>query len=106
MEKRHKNIKYLFIQKSDKVQYILDSTLRLFADDALLFRSINTMNDSAILQNDIDKLVSWSKTWQMLFNVTKCHTMRMSRKKEPVLMDYYIDGQTLSPVKTQSVRLM
>ena len=31
----------------------------------------------------------------MQFNVTKCHTMRMSRKKEPVLMDYYIDGQKL-----------
>ena len=57
------------------------------------------MNDSVILQNDIDKLVSWSKTWQMQFNVTKCHTMRISRKKEPVLMDYYIDGQKLSLVK-------
>ena len=88
-------LKCPFIQKSDKVQYILDSTLRLFADDALLYRSINTMNDSVILQNDIDKLVSWSKTWQMQFNVTKCHTMRISRKKEPELMDYYIDGQKL-----------
>ena len=39
----------------------LDSILRLFADDALLYSSINTMNDSVILQNDIDKLVSWSK---------------------------------------------
>ena len=35
----------------------------------------------------------------MQFNVTNCHTMRISRKKEPVLMDYYIDGQKLSPVK-------
>ena len=35
----------------------------------------------------------------MQFNVTKCHTMRISRKKEPALMDYYIDGQKLSPVK-------
>ena len=34
----------------------------------------------------------------MQFNVTKCHTMRISRKKDPVLMDYYIDGQKLSPV--------
>ena len=47
----------------------------------------------------LDKLVSWSKTLQMQFNVTKCHTMRISRKKEPVLMHYYIDGQKLSPVK-------
>ena len=58
----------------------------------ILYRSINTMNDSVILQNDIEKLVSWSKTWQMQFNVTKCQTMMISRKKEPVLMDYYIDG--------------
>ena len=50
----------------------LDSTSRLFADDAILCRPINTVNDRDILQNDIDKLVSWSKTWQMQFNVTKC----------------------------------
>ena len=41
----------------------LDSNLRLFADDALLYRSIDTVNDCIILQNDIDKLVSWSKSW-------------------------------------------
>ena len=35
----------------------------------------------------------------MQFNVTKCHTMTISRKKEPVLMNYYIDGQKLSPMK-------
>ena len=35
----------------------------------------------------------------MQFNVTKCHTVRISRKKEPALIDYYIDGQKLSPVK-------
>ena len=35
----------------------------------------------------------------MHFNVSKCYTMRISRWMEPVLMDYYIDGQKLSPVK-------
>ena len=49
---------------------------------------------SVILQNDIDKLASYIKTWQMQLNVTKCHTMRIYRKKEPVLMDYYIDLAT------------
>ena len=77
----------IFLLFINDIHENLDSTLRLFADDALLYRSINTMNDSVILQNDIDKLVSWSKTWQMQFNVTKCHTMRISRKKEPVLME-------------------
>ena len=76
----------------------LDSTLRLFADNVISYRPINTVNDSDIPQNDIDKLVSWSKAWQIQFNVTKCHTMRISSKKDPVLMDYYIDGQKLSPM--------
>ena len=89
----------MFLLVVNDIHENLDSTLRLFADNTLLYRSINTMNDSVILQNDIDKLVSWSKTWQMQVNVTKCRTMRISRKKEPPLIDYYIDGQKLSPVK-------
>ena len=89
----------MFLLFINDIHENLDSTLRLFADDALLYRSISTVNDSVILQNDIDKLVSWSKTWQMQFNVSKCYTMRISRRKEPVLMDYYIDGYKLSPVK-------
>lgn len=88
----------MFLLFINDIHENLDSTLRLFADDAILYGSIKTMNDSDILQNDIDILVSWSKTWQMQFNVTKCHTIRISRKKDPVFMDYYIDGQKLSPV--------
>ena len=71
----------MFLLFINDIHENLDSILRLFADDAILYRSIKTMNDSDILQNDIDKLVSWSKTWQMQFNVTKCHTIRISRKK-------------------------
>ena len=48
----------MFLLFINDIHENLDSTLRLFADDALLYRSINTMNDSVILQNDIDKLVS------------------------------------------------
>lgn len=58
----------------------------------------HTVNDHDILQTHIDKLVSWSNTWQMQFNVTKSHTVRISRKKDPVLTDYYINGQKLSAV--------
>ena len=50
-----------------------------------------------ILPNDIDQLASWNKSWQMHFNVTKCHTMRITSKKEPASMDFYIDGRKLSP---------
>ncbi|KXJ28647.1 RNA-directed DNA polymerase from mobile element jockey [Exaiptasia diaphana] len=88
----------MFLLFINDIHENLNSNLKLFADDALLYRTINTVNDGIILQNDIDKLAAWGRSWQMQFNVTKCHTMRITRKKEPVLIDYYIDGRKLSPV--------
>ena len=52
----------MFLLFANDIHENLDSNLRLFADDAL---STDTVNDCIILQDDIDKLVSWSKSWQM-----------------------------------------
>ena len=43
-----------------------------FADDTKLFRKTKEIGDKKRLQDDIDKLVRWSKKWQMLFNFGKC----------------------------------
>ena len=37
-----------------------------------MFRRVNNDGDKQHLQNDLDKLVKWSKKWQMLFNFGKC----------------------------------
>ena len=44
----------------------------MFADDAKVFRQIETSAETATLQNDLDHLTDWSKKWQMNFNVNKC----------------------------------
>jgi len=59
----------------------VESTLRLFADDSLLYRQIKTPEDQYILQRDIDKLADWARLWQMSFNVKKCHVLRIKRSK-------------------------
>ena len=44
--------------------------LRLFTDDSLLYRTIETRQDSAQLKlkEDMDKLAEWANRWQMKFN--------------------------------------
>jgi hypothetical protein len=37
------------------------TTLRLFADDSLLYRVIKSFNDTLILQKDLDQLQKWEK---------------------------------------------
>ena len=71
----------MFLLFINNIRENKDSSLRLFADDALLYRITDSTNDCAILQNDIEKLTSWAETWQMQFNVIKCHKVRLSRKK-------------------------
>ena len=41
------------------------SNMRLYADDALVYRSINSPEDSIILQQDLISLSNWSRKWLM-----------------------------------------
>ena len=43
-----------------------------FADDTKVFRTVKTYADKEPLQDDLTKLVKWSKKWQMIFNFGKC----------------------------------
>ena len=49
----------------------ITSNLLKFADDTKVFTKVNNDGDKQHLQNDLDKLVKWSKKWQMLLNFGK-----------------------------------
>ncbi len=48
------------------------SNVRLFTDDAVLYRKIDTSEDCVMLQKDLDKLLEWEDKWQMAFHSQKC----------------------------------
>jgi len=58
----------------------IKSTIRLYADDALLYREIYSPEDSRILQEDLDRLQEWAKCWLMKFNPVKCEYLRVTNK--------------------------
>ena len=53
----------------------ISSSIRLIADDCLLYRTINDIGDSLSLQNDLIALSKWEKDWQMAFIIEKCHNV-------------------------------
>ncbi len=73
----------------------ISSTIKLFADDCLLFREINTIRDTKVPQEDLKKLHNWTETWLMVFNATKCYTMRIHRKQEPIIHNYTMGDEAL-----------
>ena len=73
------------------------SDAQLFADDSLLFKIVDSIQDSILLQQDLDALEVWEKTWQMSFNATKCSVMHImpSNKKCLIQTTYHIHGHNL-----------
>ena len=54
----------------------IPSEVRLFADDCLLYRPINSPADQIALDQDLASLTKWADTWGMKYNPQKCFIMR------------------------------
>merc|ERR1711923_386122 len=68
----------LFLIFINDISDSIDSFLRLFADDCLLYREIKTREDQDMLQKDLDTLVKWAKKWGMEFNIKKCNILSIT----------------------------
>ena len=67
----------LFVVFINYMPDAITSISMMFADDAIVFRHIETRADTATLQKDIDHLTDWSLKWQMNFNVNKCKRLHI-----------------------------
>jgi len=47
------------------------SEVYVFADDAIFFRHILTLDDSKSLQNALESLQNWSRQWLLNLNIKK-----------------------------------
>ena len=84
------------------------SSVRLFADDCVLYRNIKSPIDCQILQDDLNSLAQWETDWQMKFNVAKCHSMRVTRHlpDKHILFDYTLHQQKLEQVQSLSAKYL
>ena len=74
------------------------TTIKLFADSCLLYRTIDYIADANQLQQDLDSMVDWSNTLLMRFNATKCHLLKITRQQNFTLTSYSINGVHLEEV--------
>ncbi|KAI8484647.1 hypothetical protein Bbelb_375880 [Branchiostoma belcheri] len=77
----------------------LDSNVRLFADDCLLYVELSTQTDSQLLQKDLNTLEEWQSKWLMQFNPEKCYIMHITNKRTPHATSYQFCGQALATTK-------
>ena len=69
----------LFLLHINDLPFCVNSKVRLFADDCLLYREIKNNQDQIDMQRDFDALMDWGSTWGMKFKAKKCNIMRVSQ---------------------------
>jgi ribonuclease P/MRP protein subunit RPP40 len=90
----------LFLCHINDLPTKVKSSVRLFADDCLLYREINSVEDHIALQEDLSSLERWADMWGMRFNPTKCYVMKTGRRRSLGNWLYTLCDHPLEIVKT------
>ena len=76
------------------------STILKFADDTKLIKRVATVEEAFTLQEDLSKLIQWSKDWLMLFNGGKCKCLHLGRNNPQY--DYFLGEERIESVAEES----
>ena len=85
----------LFLVYINDLPQNVQSQVRMFADDCLLYHTIQSESDIDILQSDLSSLERWAELWGMSFNAQKCYILRIKAKKTPFTGFYSLCGHVL-----------
>ena len=88
----------LFLFYINDIPMQVTSTVRLFADDTIMYLSIRNSSDASKLQQDLDRLEAWEGRWLMHFHPEKCAVIHITKSRSPVLCQYHLHGHTLGSV--------
>ena len=88
----------IFINDIDELTKAI-TIMNKFADDTKLGNIVNSISDIETLQNCLDYLVSWAKTWDMEFNVKKCKVMHVGRTN--LMAQYTMNGVFLESTEEE-----
>ena len=74
---------------------VVNSAVKLFADDTKIYRELGHDSGTSVLQSDLDSLEEWTRNWQVKFNPEKCEVMRISYKQDKSNHQYYLSNAML-----------
>ena len=77
----------LFLLYINDLPENIQSQVRLFAGDTAVYLTLTNMQDSQVLQSDLESLQHWERTWDMEFNPGKCRLSILPAQKAQLSPD-------------------
>ena len=76
----------------------ISSTIRLYADDVILYKEINPEEDILLFQTDLSIIACWARDWLVSLNLSKCEHLTITNKRNPINSFYKLNDQVLRKV--------
>jgi hypothetical protein len=80
------------------LEYFKHSNIRLFADDSIIYRKIQSQKDCLDLQDDLEAAAIWEENWLMAFHPDKCNLLSITTKRRPEHFYYNLHDHILESV--------
>ena len=74
-------------------------SIRLYADDSVIFKEIVSHDDHEVLQRCLVAISEWCSNWGMQLNAEKTVLLRVTRKKSPSEFHYQLENRTVTEVE-------
>ena len=87
----------IYINDIDTAVNVVGSVLEKFADDTKWAMVVESDEERRTFQEGLDRLMTWSNEWQMLFNVDKCHVIHAGQHNKNY--QYAMGGRVLEEVE-------
>ena len=69
----------------------------LYADDILLYRPIDNVEDSNLLQSDVNSILEWVSSHGLVPNHNKTKLLNVTRSRHPISTNLRINGVDIPP---------
>ena len=80
---------------NDFSEYIQYSTLRLFGDGSVIYKTIRNKEDTHKLHEDLASAAKWEKDWRVSFHPDKCSVLQKTPQQNPIKFDYALHEHVL-----------
>ena len=78
----------MFLVYINDINENITSSIRLFADNCVIYKTVTSIQEAEQLQDDLHKIYEWTNKWQMKLNVDKCTVLRCTRSETPIQYVY------------------
>ena len=90
----------MFLAYVNDIWRNMDSTIRLFADDCVIYRKIIKPEDMDKLQKDLDRLGKWATENAMKINPSKSKAIRFTKVRVQDPLNYSLMGKVIPQTRS------